>query len=197
MSTTGAPSTSQRTLRHGARGDAVKALQDALRRAGHDPGSSDGHFGPKTLAAVQSFQRAKGRSPDSVVGPRTWAALSPPTVAGGSKARSVSEQGVAFIAGFGGFRAQPYNDGPGRSGHATIGYGHWVTKGPINGSEPARSYSRALNRSGGGRSPHDSARDGWCSLGLVHRPWPYRPTRHSVHGPGCLPVAPITASAGL
>ena len=35
----------------------------------------DGIFGPKTEAAVKSFQRGKGLTVDGIVGPRTWAAL--------------------------------------------------------------------------------------------------------------------------
>jgi hypothetical protein len=38
----------------------VSDLQRALRAAGHNPGPIDGRVGRKTLAAVASFQRAKG-----------------------------------------------------------------------------------------------------------------------------------------
>ena len=38
----------------------VIKLQQALRRAGYDPGSIDGQFGSKTLEAVEAFQRTKG-----------------------------------------------------------------------------------------------------------------------------------------
>lgn len=67
------------TLRIGARGDEVRALQEALNafRAsrGDPPIAADGIFGRGTEAAVRAFQLAKGLSVDGVVGPRTWAAL--------------------------------------------------------------------------------------------------------------------------
>ena len=51
------------------------AVQTALSRLGFSPGPIDGAWGPKTRAAVVAFQRAKGLSPDGVVGPKTIAAL--------------------------------------------------------------------------------------------------------------------------
>ena len=63
------------TLRRGAQGESVKALQQALAREGFDPGSVDGKFGPNTERAVKAFQRANGLTADGVVGPRTRAAL--------------------------------------------------------------------------------------------------------------------------
>lgn len=66
------------TLRQGARGIAVVALQIRLNQK-IPPGGrrikADSHFGPLTQTAVITFQRSKGLSPDGVVGPLTWAAL--------------------------------------------------------------------------------------------------------------------------
>ena len=62
-------------LRIGAQGEVVRRIQVALAAAGHDPGAADGAFGPRTHAAVVSFQRAKHLVPDGEVGPRTAAAL--------------------------------------------------------------------------------------------------------------------------
>ena len=75
------------TLRQGSTGPDVVLLQDALRAHGHDPGNSDGSFGPGTLAAVIAFQSSQGMVADGVVGPNTAGALGltdqPPAVGGG------------------------------------------------------------------------------------------------------------------
>lgn len=60
----------------------IAELQRALARAGYDPGSPDGTFGPNTEKAVTAFQQANGLSPDGIVGPETADALST-AVAGG------------------------------------------------------------------------------------------------------------------
>jgi lysozyme family protein len=53
----------------------VKAIQQALAAAGFDPGPVDGIRGPKTIAAIKAFQRAKGLVVDGIVGPETTAAF--------------------------------------------------------------------------------------------------------------------------
>ncbi len=64
-----------RTLRRGLSGEDVRQLQDLLRSAGFDPGTSDGDFGPATHDAVVAFQRSQGLEPDGAAGPITIAAL--------------------------------------------------------------------------------------------------------------------------
>jgi lysozyme len=124
-------------LKRGAKGNAVKRLQKALVAAGQATGV-DGDFGPGTDSAVRAFQAAHGLQADGVVGPATWAALGGGAHAkesggtGGGK-HSLSTQGAAFIAHFEGLKLQLYND---PVGHCTIGVGHLVHHGPINGSEP-------------------------------------------------------------
>jgi lysozyme len=48
------------------------------------------------------------------------------------KPTALSPAGAKFIAKFEGFRAKMYNDA---AGHCTIGFGHLVHRGPINGKE--------------------------------------------------------------
>ncbi|HVY61264.1 MAG TPA: peptidoglycan-binding domain-containing protein, partial [Planctomycetota bacterium] len=66
----------QHGLASGSRGASVKALQQALVALGAAaPGSADGGYGPKTIAAVQKFQREHGLSADGKVGARTLEAI--------------------------------------------------------------------------------------------------------------------------
>ena len=73
--TVAAKSTSHPSLREGARGSAVRELQQRLLAAGFNPHGTDGYFGPKTNAAVLAFQGAHGLKRDGLVGPITWAKL--------------------------------------------------------------------------------------------------------------------------
>lgn len=63
------------SLSIGSTGDSVVALQRALIAKGLLSGSADGRFGPKTLAAVEQFQRQSGLTTDGKVGPQTAARL--------------------------------------------------------------------------------------------------------------------------
>lgn len=64
-------------------GTAVGTLQRDLLQLGYSiVGSADNSFGAHTQAGVEAFQKAHGLTPDGVVGPATWdaltAALQPP-----------------------------------------------------------------------------------------------------------------------
>lgn len=65
------------TLRRGDSGTEVRTLQRALNNASFNAGTVDGIFGSRTEEAVRAFQRANGLQVDGIVGPRTWAALTP------------------------------------------------------------------------------------------------------------------------
>lgn len=43
--------------------DFITSLQRELKRAGYDPGITDGRMGPMTRRALQRFQEAQGLSP--------------------------------------------------------------------------------------------------------------------------------------
>lgn len=67
------------SLREGARGKAVEALQKLLNAAGASPTLKvDGDFGSKTWTAVKAYQATHALIADGVVGPKTWAALRGP-----------------------------------------------------------------------------------------------------------------------
>jgi GH24 family phage-related lysozyme (muramidase) len=132
-------------LRSGARGENVKKLQRALSRAGFAV-TVDGVFGPATERAVRAVQSAHGLVADGIAGPQTWKALTPKAaVAQDEGGSGLSEKGAAFIGHFEGFSAKLYND---PAGHCTIGFGHLVHRGPINGSEPAE-FKQGITRERG------------------------------------------------
>lgn len=59
------------TLRQGDSGDAVKALQTALKNRGYYSNTIDGSYGYRTVAAVKAFQEKNGLKADGVAGPAT------------------------------------------------------------------------------------------------------------------------------
>jgi len=114
------------TLREGAKGEPVRALQQRLNTLGFNAGTADGSFGPKTEAAVKAFQRAKGLTADGVVGPKTWDKL-----------------GIK-VSG-------PVTQGPGGGGKVVTGYVNGVarniTVSPIpNGKVMRSDAAAAFNR---------------------------------------------------
>jgi murein DD-endopeptidase MepM/ murein hydrolase activator NlpD len=75
----GRPQLGRRVLgRSGQRGWDVAALQFRLAVRGFPSGPIDGGFGPRTRAAVASFQRYAGLAADGVAGPATLRALARP-----------------------------------------------------------------------------------------------------------------------
>lgn len=70
-----APKARMPLLRRGSAGSAVRTLQAALNKSFPKLLVVDGIFGPRTDAAVRSFQKKRGLVVDGIVGPKTWAAL--------------------------------------------------------------------------------------------------------------------------
>ncbi len=52
-----------------------RAVQQALVKAGYDPGKVDGQMGAKTKSALRQFQKARGLMPDGIIGLKTIQAL--------------------------------------------------------------------------------------------------------------------------
>ena len=69
------PRSFNRLLSIGSRGQDVSRVQDALRKAGFNPGATDGIFGRQTAAAVRHLQSAKHLKTDGIVGRDTTARL--------------------------------------------------------------------------------------------------------------------------
>ncbi len=62
-------------LRFGARGDAVRTLQNALERHGYELGEIDGKFGPRTLRALETFQERNDLPVTGTSNAGTWQKL--------------------------------------------------------------------------------------------------------------------------
>ncbi|KYH45676.1 peptidoglycan-binding protein [Branchiibius sp. NY16-3462-2] len=77
-----ATSTAIVTIGYGSTGSLVKVVQQRVGGV-----SVDGVFGPKTLAAVKSFQSGRHLVVDGVVGPLTWKALGGFPATGGGTSR--------------------------------------------------------------------------------------------------------------
>ncbi len=69
------PSPAVAVLQKGLQGDIVVWAQEHLVSAGYRTIGVDGSFGPKTQAAVESFERQHGLTVDGIIGPAVWSAL--------------------------------------------------------------------------------------------------------------------------
>jgi peptidoglycan hydrolase-like protein with peptidoglycan-binding domain len=75
---TPAPTPTRRTLKPGAKGADVKALQERLKALSYDPGKADGKYGPSTQMAVWAFQAVNRLKQKSTLGASFWEALDAP-----------------------------------------------------------------------------------------------------------------------
>lgn len=107
------------TLSIGARGEAVRWVQGRLNASGAAV-TTDGHFGPLTRDAVETFQRAHSLVPTGVIASETWQALrGPQTAAAGIviAGQRVSVPGVDVVTWLDDpKRAPPVTDGYRRRG---------------------------------------------------------------------------------
>lgn len=67
--------TASSSIRKGDSGDAVKTIQQRLKKLGYYTGSVDGDFGAGTENAVKAFQKTNGLTADGVVGAKTMETL--------------------------------------------------------------------------------------------------------------------------
>lgn len=70
--------TADHMVEEGVTDERVRALQQALADARHDPGPVDGVYGPRTVDAVRAFQRQRGLVVDGIIGPQTMGELTSP-----------------------------------------------------------------------------------------------------------------------
>ncbi|WP_353953437.1 peptidoglycan-binding protein [Knoellia sp. S7-12] len=90
------PTTTWSTVKSGATGFRVTAIQHLLRARGQSL-TVDGVFGAVTVSKVKAFQTSRGLLADGVVGPKTWAALII-TVKSGSSGQAVVAAQKALTA---------------------------------------------------------------------------------------------------
>jgi len=137
-----------RPLRRGTKSPDVRAVQVYLRRGGYfngTPAQKVGTVGPALVAAVRAFQRHVKLPADGIVGPKTFAALRRrygwrvwskrgKTKPAPAREQEISAAGLALIESFEGFPndGRPYND---PVGHATVGYGHLLHRGPVTDAD--------------------------------------------------------------
>ncbi|HEY8342294.1 MAG TPA: N-acetylmuramoyl-L-alanine amidase [Calditerricola sp.] len=122
--------TGKPVLRRGSEGDAVRELQEALKRLGHDPGPIDGIFGPRTEAAVKLFQRDQRIAVDGIVGPVTWGRLDAALKAKQQRAPAPKQQanGKVFRVVIGSFSSRPNAEALAKRAKQD-GYEAWILEG--------------------------------------------------------------------
>ncbi|MBA3244687.1 MAG: glycoside hydrolase family protein [Actinobacteria bacterium] len=145
-------------LRLGSKGPRVARIAKDLASITDSEGKrylerGQGIFDATLESALRRFQADTGQDVDGVFGVQTARQLALAVRVEEEKLKpkpaaptALSKEGATLIAAFEGFRSQLYNDA---ANHCTIGYGHLVHHGPIDGSEPAElkagiSQERAL-----------------------------------------------------
>lgn len=88
---------------YGDRGASVRDIQQALLRAGFDPGPTDGIYGARTLVAVKAFQKARKLAPDGIVGAATTTALGTVALSARSERAPLAGRTIVVDPGHGGY----------------------------------------------------------------------------------------------
>lgn len=70
--TTKKAGTSKKIIGEAKSRPSVKQIQIALKNAGYNPGTTDGHMGKQTRDAIKAFQEANNLPSDGLVGKKTW-----------------------------------------------------------------------------------------------------------------------------
>lgn len=124
-------------LKLGSEGAKVEQLQQILKTLNFNPGTIDGDFGNKTLAAVKQFQEQQGLEADGIVGTGTQNALNKTlaklnTNLYGGVTGKLPLPGVVLIKEFEGLYLKAYPDPLSGDKPITIG---WGTTRKKDGSE--------------------------------------------------------------
>jgi len=85
-------------LKQGNTGSYVKTMQQKLKNWGYYKGNVDGIFGSQTKAAVISFQKKNGLTPDGIVGEKTFKALGMNVSSSSGATSSYSESDIQLLA---------------------------------------------------------------------------------------------------
>jgi peptidoglycan hydrolase-like protein with peptidoglycan-binding domain len=112
----------------GAKTEQVKAVQQALKDKGHDPGAIDGKMGPKTQSALREFQSKEGLTASGRLDAETMTKLGVEAgaAASGSTAPSASPSGTT---GSGTSAGSPSSPGTGATSGSGAGSGGTSTGG--------------------------------------------------------------------
>jgi peptidoglycan hydrolase-like protein with peptidoglycan-binding domain len=197
------PGLGDRSLRPGATGPDVRALQRTLRATGIRV-KVDGQFGPSTVRAVKRFQRAAQLTPSGVVGRKTLAALKQVEAgagAGGSSGYDLARSTTKSKASLGsrvplkrGMRGQDIRvlqDFLTEAGHTVSVDGHFGS----STLKAVKAFEQAVTR------PVDGLMDAVdiealrarAAAGAPPAPAPVAPGEQATIGPDGLAIAPASA----